>query len=193
MIYGQDEAMLFPTMDLYDTGVMNMYLTAARDQYQQGLKDYEDFVSKYGDFTSPIASDVDYWDRNTIGAVNDVYNDLLAAGIDPVRSQEGRAIMAKTVRNLPYAQLAQKKQAAKNAEAYIKNRNEMIKAGTWNEDYERSMLGGQTIEEWDGSLGEWKATSPMPYKDLNNRYKHLFDGMQLSYDEEASKNMPGFW
>jgi hypothetical protein len=68
----------------------------------------------------------------------------------------------------------------------------MIKAGTWNEDYERSMLGGQTIEEWDGSLGEWKATSPMPYKDLNNRYKHLFDGMQLPYDEEASKNMPGF-
>lgn len=192
MIYGQDEAMIFPTMDLYDSGVMNMYIQAARDQYQQGLKDYEMFVSKYGDFTSPIAADVDYWNKNTMDPVMQTYNDLQAAGIDPVRSQEGRALMAKVTRNIPYAELAKRRQAAENARQYIKSREDLMKQGLWNEAYERELLGGQTLEQWDNSKGVWTATSAHPYKDLNSRYKHLFDGMMLSYDEEASKNTPGY-
>ena len=100
--------------------------------------------------------------------------------------------MAKVTRNIPYAELAKRRQAAENARQYIKSREDLMKQGLWNEAYERELLGGQTLEQWDNSKGVWTATSAHPYKDLNNRYKHLFDGMMLSYDEEASKNMPGY-
>ena len=40
MIYGQDEPVLFPVADLYDSGMMGAYLSAVKDQYQRGLKDY---------------------------------------------------------------------------------------------------------------------------------------------------------
>ena len=31
MIYGQDEAIAFPVADLYDSGIMQMYISAIRD------------------------------------------------------------------------------------------------------------------------------------------------------------------
>jgi len=31
MIYGQDEPMLFPVADLYDSAMMQMYINAARE------------------------------------------------------------------------------------------------------------------------------------------------------------------
>ena len=54
MIYGQDEAVRYPVKDLYDTGMMSMYIGAVKDEYERGIKEQEEFMSKYGDFISPF-------------------------------------------------------------------------------------------------------------------------------------------
>ena len=52
------------------------------------------------------------------------------------------------------------------------------------------MLGGQTLEEWDGSK-PWTATQVHPYLDYEQKYKHLFDKMDYEYDPEESAKHPG--
>nr|DAE42011.1 MAG TPA: hypothetical protein [Bacteriophage sp.] len=49
----------------------------------------DEFASKYGNFTSPFAKDIQEWDRLTMGRINNIYNDLVSKGIDPLRSREG--------------------------------------------------------------------------------------------------------
>ena len=80
-----------PTKDLYDTAVMQMAITAAKDMYDRGEKRIDEFYDKYGDFYSPIASDVDYVYNEGEGKLKKAIADLYARGIDPVRSAEGRA------------------------------------------------------------------------------------------------------
>lgn len=38
MIYGRDVAVEYPIMDLYDTGMMNAYLTAVKMSMREALK-----------------------------------------------------------------------------------------------------------------------------------------------------------
>lgn len=109
MILGQDQAMLFPTMDLYDSGMMQMYANAVQKEYERGLNDQKEFIAKYGDFISPIASDVEYWNANTMDPLADTIDKMRAAGIDPTRSPEARAILSRQMMNLPYAKLAEMK------------------------------------------------------------------------------------
>lgn len=182
MILGQDQAMLFPTMDLYDSGMMQMYANAVQREYERGLNDQKEFIAKYGDFISPIASDVEYWNANTMDPLADTIDKMRAAGIDPTRSPEARAILSRQMMNLPYAKLAEMKQSAKAAEQYMKMRAEMQAKGLWNPDYERFILGGRTLENWDTARdGMWTRTSPEEYQDLNAKTKHWYDQMEKGY------------
>ena len=49
---------------------------------------------------------MNYWYNNTINPVNKMMNDAAERGIDLTRSTEGRALLARTLNNLPYAELA---------------------------------------------------------------------------------------
>lgn len=54
--------------------------------------------------------------------------------------------------------------------------------GLWNPDYERFILGGRTLENWDTARdGMWTRTSPEEYQDLNEYTGHIFDKMQDEY------------
>ena len=185
MIYGQDEPVLFPVADLYDSGMMGAYLSAVKDQYQRGLKDYDDFVSKYGDFTSPIQKDVEYWNNNTMGPLADAVNQMYANGIDPTRSPEARAVLSRMMRNIPYAKLANIRQSAAAANEYLKNRGTMAAKGLYNDDYERWILtrnGMPDFEHWDSSVnGAWTRTSPNEYQDLNTVTRPWYDQMEKGY------------
>ena len=57
----------------------------------------KDFNKQYGDFFSPIQSDMDWYNKNVIGAARDQLNDLYSSGIDPARSAEGRAIISRFI------------------------------------------------------------------------------------------------
>ena len=181
MIYGQDEAIAFPVADLYDSGVMQMYINAVRDQYQQGLKDYENFMSKYGDFTSPFRKDVDMWNREVMGPTTDLINKMYAAGIDPTRNPEARAMIQQSMRTVPYDKVAKARQNAKAGEEYIKNRGILAAKGLYDKDYTDFWLneqGYKPFEEWSAEDGLWNISSPIEYKDLFTATDPWFKNMK---------------
>ena len=191
MVYAYDKWMQLPVRDLYDTQMMLAAVNAAKDMYEKGLQQIKDFKKEYGDFYSPIQSDMDWYKENVTDPVVNTINDLYTKGIDPIRSVEGRAAVSKLINSVNTGEIAQKKRQAEAAESYIKSRDALQKAGLWNLEYERQMLGGQLLEEWDGSLGNWTATSASPYQDYHQKYNHLFKDMDYEYDEEESKKHPG--
>ena len=54
----------------------------------------ENFYKTYGDFMSPIASDMQ-WYGDKMNYVRQTVNDAYARGIDLARSPEGRAIISQ--------------------------------------------------------------------------------------------------
>lgn len=181
MIYGQDAPVAIPVADLYDTGMMQMYVNAVRDQYQQGLKDYENFVAKYGDFTSPFAKDVDKWNNDVMGPTMNLIDALYAQGIDPMRNAEARAMIQRSVRNVPYAEAAKMRQNAAAGEAYLKARGALAAKGLYDKDYNDFWLaeqGYKPFEEWSSEDGIWNVTSPIEYKSLFDATSPWFEKMQ---------------
>ena len=106
MAYAYDRAIALPTMDLYDKQVMAMSINAAKDMYDRGQKEIKDFYEKYGDFVSPIQKDMDWYAQNVTGKASDFINQLYANGVDPLRSAEGRALVAQLVRSMPIGDIA---------------------------------------------------------------------------------------
>lgn len=197
--YGQEqpveygpESLFDPTMAQMVLNTRNNYINTLYQDYLRGREDLKEFNEKYGDFLSPISSDMDWYNKEFGGKIRDTVNKLYANG-DLLRTMEGRAALGQMMNSLPYGEYAKKKEAAKKAELYIASRDALKKANMYNEDYERQLLGGQTLEEWDGSLGEWKATSASPYMDYEQKYGHLFEKMGLEYDPEESAKFPGMY
>lgn len=164
MTYG-NEAVLFPVADLYDQGAMQMYIEAAKDQYNRGQKAIDDFVAKYGDFTSPIAADVEYWDNNTMAPIIDMYDEYVRNGIDPVRNPEARNALMARARRLPYAKLAAIRQNAEDAREYRKAQQKLIQEGKYDNRFAKydnvDLSTFRTIGD-DGNINTIGQLSPTP-------------------------------
>lgn len=167
------------------------YINAVYRDYQQAMTDMKEFNKEYGDFLSPIQADMDLYDREISGNIRNFVNNLYSQGIDPLRSQEGRAAIQRKLASINDGLVRDLRQRALNATKYIASRDALKAAGQYDPEYERAMLGGQLLEEWDNSLGGWKATSASPYLDYEKKYGHLFDKMGYEYDPEESKKFPG--
>lgn len=168
-------------MNVYDTGMLGSYITALKDEYNRGLADQKEFMTKYGDFSSPISKDVEWWNNTVNKPVHDFISKASEAGID-MRSPEFRMALANLTNGMPYAEMNARKQYAKNAEEYKKNRDYLIRQGKYNPDFERSILGGNTLENWDTStMGGWTRTSPEMLTDLTTFSKDAVKGLKDSY------------
>lgn len=197
--FGQEQPVEYGPESLFDPAMAQMvlntrnnYINALYQDYLRGAEELKQFNEKYGDFISPINSDMDWYNKNFGGKIRDAVNKMYANG-DLLRTQEGRSAIYSLINSLPYGEYARRKEAAKKAERYIESRDALQKAGMWNEDYERAQLGGQLLEEWNGELGPWTATSASPYMDYEQKYGHLFDKMDYEYDPEESKKFPGMY
>ena len=145
------------------------------------MKDYENFVAKYGDFTSPFAKDVDRWNNEVMGPTVNLIDALYAQGIDPMRNAEARAMIQRSVRNVPYAEAAKMRQNAAAGEAYLKARGALAAKGLYDKDYNDFWLaeqGYKPFEEWSSEDGIWNVTSPIEYKSLFDATSPWFDKMQ---------------
>lgn len=182
MIYAYDSAIQLPVRDIYDTQLMMASINAARDMYERGQKQMEDFYKSYGDFFSPIASDMDWYDTNVTGAARNFINEMYKNGVDPLRSAEGRSLVQQFVNNIPVGEINKRKQAAAAAQEYIKARGQLEAKGLWNPDYESYLLGGRSLETWDTSRdGLWTRTSPGEFSDLNAATAAWFNQLKPSY------------
>ena len=189
-----DEPVAVPIIDLLDSNMMSQYISAAREQYNQAVQDQKEFAKEFGELYGPNANINKQFYDDTRGAVNKGLDYLYQNGIDPLRSAEGRAYIAKIIRERPYAEIANLKAQNESMKTYQKYRAEAMRNGTYDPDFEKFVLGGKTLESWDPSTdGMWTREAPSKYQDIQSWTDHLFNGMQLSYDEEASKKAGGLY
>lgn len=182
MIYGQDQAVRYPVKDLYDTGMMNLYISAIKDEYERGIKEQDEFISKYGDFVSPFQKDVENWDRLTMDPIIEAYDYLQKNGIDPLRSQEGRALLADIRRKVPREKLSMLRQSAAAGQEYLSNRAKLQAAGQYNPEFEQFLLGDRTFEGQDTlSQGMWDRTAPTEFKGLRTLTDPWFKNRTAKY------------
>lgn len=194
MIGMYDEPVAVPIIDLLDSNMMSQYISAAREQYNQAVQDQKEFAKEFGELYGPNANINKQFYDATRGAVNKGLDYLYQNGIDPLRSAEGRAYIAKIIRERPYAEIANLKAQNESMKTYQKYRAEAMRNGTYDPDFEKFVLGGKTLESWDPSTdGMWTREAPSKYQDIQSWTDHLFNGMQLSYDEEASKKAGGLY
>lgn len=184
MIYSKDQWIQLPTKDLYDSQIMLASINAARDMYEKGLQETKEFNKLYGDFTSPIARDVDYWYDNTLKPVRDAVNYMYDKGIDPTRSAEGRALIQKLINQAPVAKLNQIRQSAKIADEYVKNRGTMQANGLYDPGFEQFALRDQYGRPVDLSTwstiddGTWERTAPYKYESLYDYTSPMFKDLK---------------
>lgn len=187
MFYGQEQPVDMPVPELYDTGIMQMYLQAVKDQYDKGEKRMEDFISKYGDFTSPFQKDVEAYQNLGMGRINDIYDQLVAQGIDPLRSREGQAVMARAIREAPKDKLNQLRQSAKVGEEYLKAKGELQSKGLFSQQMENYFLK-HPFEDWNTTeYGMFDRVSPLQYKDIHSITDDWFKHIDKKYNADLTK------
>lgn len=189
-----DEPVAVPIIDLLDSNMMSQYISAAREQYNQAVQEQKEFAKEFGELYGPNANvNKEFYDI-TRGAVNKGLDYLYQNGIDPVRSAEGRAYIAKIIRERPYAEIANLKAQNESMKTYQRYRAEAMRNGTYDPDFEKFVLGGKTLESWDPSTdGMWTREAPSKYSSLKDWTSNLFDNMQLEYDDEATKKTGGMY
>ena len=192
MIYAGDEVVPMPVKDLYDTQIMAMSVNAAKDMYEKGYKQMEDFYTKYGDFISPIQKDMDWYNKNVTGKAQSLINYLYQNGVDPLRSAEGRAAISQLIYSMPVGDIAKLKQSAQNAQAYNKAKVELQAKGLYNpllDQYEGiNMSEYSTLgDEQNPGMGVWNRMSPTPYQNMAVFSKDYFDNIK-PFTRSASKN-----
>lgn len=171
MVYANDQWIQLPVRDLYDSQMMLASIQAAREMYNQARDDMNKFYDKYGDFMSPIASDIEKYNNTIINPIREGIQDLYNRGIDPLRSQQGRMMLANIRNNIDTSKASLWKQRAENARAWYKNMAELRSKGLYNKDFSEFLK--ETPDQWDeNSMG---FTSPTAYDDLNAHTSHWFD------------------
>lgn len=189
-----DEPVAVPIIDLLDSSMMSQYISAAREQYNQAVQDQKEFAKEFGELYGPNANINKQFYDYTKGAVNKGLDYLYQNGIDPLRSAEGRAYIAKIIRERPYAEIANLKAQNESMKTYQKYRAEAMRNGTYDPDFEKFVLGGKTLESWDPSTdGIWTREAPSKYSSLKDWTSNLFDNMELEYDPELTKQSGGMY
>ena len=194
MIGMYDEPVAVPIIDLLDSSMMSQYISAAREQYNQAVQDQKYFAKEFGELYGPNANINKQFYDDTRGAVNKGLDYLYQNGIDPLRSAEGRAYIAKIIRERPYAEIANLKAQNESMKTYQKYRAEAMRNGTYDPDFEKFVLGGKTLESWNPSTdGIWTREAPSKYSSLKDWTSNLFDNMELEYDPELTKQAGGMY
>lgn len=187
MVYAYDRAIPLPVKDLYDTQVMAMSINAAKDMYEKGQKQIDDFYEKYGDFMSPIQKDMEWYQQNVTGKASDFINQLYANGVDPLRSAEGRAAVAQLIRSMPIGNIAKLRQSAEAAKDYIKSFDDDT-----NPELEKFL--GRDLSQWS-TLGEngkpgnglWKANKASKYQTIDDLIEPIIKNVDYTYDDAMTK------
>lgn len=168
-----DEPVAVPIIDLLDSSMMSQYISAAREQYNQAVQDQKEFAKEFGDLYSPSASlNKAYYDQ-TKGRVNAGLNYLYQNGIDPLRSAEGRAYIAKIIREAPYDKISKWKADADNMKTFQKAAASMVAEGKLTQD----QLGwqmqkyGLDYDKFDPYTQSWNALAPTKMDTLEDLTK----------------------
>lgn len=169
MTYAYDNYVQLPVVDLYDSSIMQMAINAAKDQYDRGQKQIEDFYTKYGDFMSPFAKDMERYGQ-MMGGINNILNDAYSKGIDLTKSPEGRALINRLVYSVNPQEYNMMRSNAKTGYAYLDAIQKLRSQGKYSEAQELFDImqsGGTKFSDFGtrdpetGALNTWDRTSPI--------------------------------
>lgn len=184
MIYGYEQPIQLPTLDLYDKSIMAMALNAAKDMYDRNEQQLKDFYKTYGDFLTPIAADQAWWDQNMSGAARRKVNEIYARGGDPLRNRADMAELQAFVNSRPYAEAALMKQSAENAKLYQKARMELEDKGLYNPAMAK--YDGPDLSTFSTAQnGVWGKMSPTPFQNVATFGNPYFEGMKPNVHRES--------
>ena len=187
MVYANDQWVQLPVRDLYDSQIMAMAINAAKDMYEKGLQEMKDFNKEYGDFMTPIAADQDWYNKNVTGRVRNVVNAIYAAGGDPLRDPQARAMISRELAGLPYGDIAMIKSSAENAREYLKARRQLEMAGLYNPLYAK--YDGPDLSTYatvgENGQGIWDKMSPTPFNNISAFSKDYFEGLKPNIRTES--------
>lgn len=168
-----DEPVAVPIIDLLDSSMMSQYISAAREQYNQAVQDQKEFAKEFGDLYSPSASlNKAYYDQ-TKGRINAGLNYLYQNGIDPLRSAEGRAYIAKIIRETPYDKISKWKTDADNMKTFQKAAASMVAEGKLTQDQLNWQMQkyGLDYDKFDPYTQNWNTLAPTKMDTLEDLTK----------------------
>lgn len=169
MTYAYDDYVQMPTKDLYDTAVMKMAIEAAKDMYDKGEAQMENFYKTYGDFMSPFAKDMEAY-GTAMNRVRETVNNAYARGIDLFKSPEGRMLVQQLSHSIDPLWYNSARQNAKVGYAYLDAAAKLRAAGKYSEAQELfdiaqnsgTQFGNfSTIDPQTGRIRMWDRPSPV--------------------------------
>lgn len=189
---GLETPIEMPSMGIYNTDLMKMYIAGVKDQYEKGQEEMKDFMKTYGDFYSPIAGDTQTYNNMTVGGARDMINQMLANGIDPYKSPEARAAISRYIASRPTGILNAMKQNAENMKLYNQAKAKAIADGKWNPAYEQWALEKANLDNFstigpNGEIRTWDRLAPANYEDLHSFTDDWFKHVEPKFDEEMTK------
>lgn len=187
MVYAGDQWVQFPVKDLYDTQMMAIAINAAKDMYDKGQQEMKEFNKLYGDFTTPILADQDWYNRNVTGRLRDAINEVYRQGGDPLRNPQARAFLSQVINNMPIGEIAKLRTSADNAREFLKAKQRLQLEGKWNPLYEK--YDGPSMDTYStvgpNGQGIWGRISPTPVEDVATFSNPYFEGMKPNVHRES--------
>lgn len=164
---GYETPVEIPSMGVYDTDLMKMYIAGVKDQYEKGQEEMKDFMKQYADFYSPIAGDTEKYNQLTIGGAGDMINQMMAAGIDPYKSPEARAAISRYIASRPTGVLNAMKRNAENRKIYDQAVAQARLSGKYDPEYEAWALKQAKLDNFstigpNGEIRIWDRLAPNP-------------------------------
>lgn len=191
---GYETPVQMPSMGVYDTDLMKMYIAGVKDQYEKGQEEYKDFLKSYSDFYSPIEGDTETYYKMTVGGAKQLIDQIYAMGGDPFKNPEARAAISRYIAGVPTAELNAIRQNAENRKIYDRAVAEAVANGTYNKEYEDWLLKNaelnnfQTIDPNTGDVRMWNRLAPGMYQDLHTFSDDWFKHLKPKYDDALTKS-----
>ena len=192
---GYETPVEMPSMGIYNTDLMKMYIAGVKDQYEKGQEEMKDFMKLYGDFYSPIAGDTQRYNDMTVGGARDMINQMLANGIDPYKSPEARAAISRYINNVPTGVLNAMKQNAENRKKYDEAVAQARLAGKLDPEYETWALKQAGLDNFstigpNGEIRTWDRLAPEIASDMTTVAIPYFD--KFKKDEKLKSDITGY-
>lgn len=193
---GLEQPVEYGRQQVFDPTTAQMVLNANRDyinavynDYRQALADMKEFNEKYGDFMSPIAKDMDWYEKNVTGDIRNFINNLYDQGIDPLRSAEGRALITRKLANMPTGEIALLRQSAETAKEYLKSFDDDT-----NPELEkflgRDLSNWSTLGDKDAGIkanGIWGYNKASKYQTIDDLIEPIVKNVDYTYDDAMTK------
>lgn len=184
MIYGYEQPVQMPSMGVYDTDLIKSYIAGVREQYNQAQQDMKDFTKLYGDFVSQFGNDTDAYYNETLGAANQMMNQMYSNGIDPFKSPEARAMLTRFINSRDVGLLNKMKKSSENWDKYQEAIARARQDGTYDANFENWWLQTNNIDptNWNTKTnGIWNRLSPDKYETLDAATYRMLGDLKDSF------------